>query len=80
MGGAAWRPGGELGAGDELAGGEASTRAGAALPCGPPNGRLGPLQDPSPVRPGQMAFLLIIRGLQQEKPVGTQGGEGDDRG
>ena len=79
MGGAARRPGQSWGRG-EPAGGKASTRAGAALPRGPPNGRLGPLQDPSPVRPGQMALLLIIRGLQQEKPVGTQGGEGDDRG
>lgn len=59
--------GGELVGRDELAGAEASTRGGAALPRGPLNGRLGPLQDPSP--PGQMALLLIIRGLQQEKPV-----------
>ena len=59
--------GGELVGRDEPAGGEASTRGGAALPHGPLNGRLGPLQDQSP--PRQMALLLIIRGLQQEKPV-----------
>ena len=39
MGGAARRPGQSWGRG-EPAGGEASTRAGAALPRGPPNGRL----------------------------------------